>query len=514
MSSDEMRDILTPQQIQSLKFQELRLKKKKLEIMEGLPHLYGRKFYSWARLFFESTHRQAYLVSGNQLSKSSTAIRKIIHWATAPKLWSQIWPSHPTPRQFWYFYPMLDTVQSEFENKWIPEWLPRNEFKNHPQYGWTFEKGARGYIDYLQFNTGVRVYFKTYTQDIKNLQSSTVHYINADEEMPSEFYDELIFRLSGVDGILNMVFTATLGQPFWQQVLEGDKFPEALKIQVSIDDCEYYEDGTKSPWTPERIKQRRAACRTRAEELKRCDGKFVPDSGRMFSCFNPSENLVKPFPIHTDWPIYAAVDVGSGGTAHPAGIVFIAVNPDYTAGYVFRAWRGDNVDTSSSDILDKFRALRGSLRLTNQAYDFQSRDFGIVSARNGESFVKAQKGRSLGEDIVNTLFRNNMLFLFDDDPEIGKLVSELSLLQVTSIKRFASDDLCDALRYCVLLIPWDFTRIGDQKKEKTIDHRAKTPQELELAERRGRLQGGKKDESNWEKELESEFDFWNDEYGS
>lgn len=505
-----MREILTPQQIQNLKYQELMLKKKKLELIEGLPHLYGMKFYSWSRLFYESTHRMAFICAGNQVSKSSTLQRKMINWATNPNLWSRIWPKFPRPRQFWYFYPSLDVATDEFENKWIPEWLPRGEFKSHPQYGWHEEYDGKQ-IDYIEFNTGVRIYFKSYGQKVSNLQSATVHFIGFDEELPVDYYDELINRLTAVDGVLNGVFTATLGQPFWQQVIEGEKLPEALKLQVKLEDCQYYEDGSESPWTAERIARRRAQCKNKNEELKRCDGRFVPAEGLKYSTFSPIRHLMKPKPIPEDWVRYAAIDPGTGGQAHPAGIVFIAVRPDMRLGWVFRGWRGDDVDTTSSDILQKFRELRGNMVLAGQTYDWQARDFSIVAARAGESFTKAEKSHALGEDVLNTLFRNDMLFIFDDDLELQKLVNELVLLQNNTPKRAAVDDLIDPTRYCCMMIPWDFSHLAHVDLEKTMDEPRESPKELELRARRGE---GKGQQADWEGFISDEIEFWNGEYGS
>lgn len=502
---------LSSKQVQQLKAQEIYLRQEKQKIMEGLPHLYGRKFYSWARLFFEATHRMQFLCAGNQVSKSSTLQRKFIHWATSPHLWPKIWPTHPRPRQFWYFMPTQQLCTDEFENKWIPEWLPRGEFKSHPLYGWT-EEYSKGEIDYIQFNTGVRIYFKSYMQKVSNVQSATVHMIGADEEMPVEFYDELVNRLTAVDGILVMVFTATLGQSFWQQVIEGNKLPEALKIQVKLEDCTYYEDGTPGPWTEERIKRRRAQCKSKNEELKRCDGKFVPSDGLKYPSFSPIRHIIKPVTIPEDWLRYAAVDPGSGGHAHPAGIMFLAVRPDMRRGYLFKGWRGDEVETSSSDILQKFRELRGRMNLTAQTYDYQARDFQIVASRAGESFTRAEKSHALGEDILNTLFRNDMLFVFDDDPELSKFVQEITLLQNSTAKNKARDDLIDPTRYVCMLVPWDFSHLAHVDLEKTVDEPQMSPQELELYERRG---GNKnKEPENWEADLADQIEFWNDEYGS
>lgn len=139
-------------------------------VINGLPHLYGFPWYKWAREFFESTNKINLMVAGNQLSKSSTQIRKCIHWATATELWTQLWKE--TPKMFWYLYPSKDLLQIEWEQKWKKEFMPRDEFKDHPKYGWE-EKSRDGYISEIKFKSGVSVYFKTYMQQVSLLQGGT-----------------------------------------------------------------------------------------------------------------------------------------------------------------------------------------------------------------------------------------------------------------------------------------------------------------------------------------------------
>ena len=77
------------------------LLEEKVRRQEDLPFLYGWKWYLWGRKFFESKNRINLLCAANQISKSSTQIRKIIHWATCKELWPELW-SRP-PKQFWNF---------------------------------------------------------------------------------------------------------------------------------------------------------------------------------------------------------------------------------------------------------------------------------------------------------------------------------------------------------------------------------------------------------------------------
>src|SRR4051812_44697529 len=86
------------------KREEVAIKERQLKLRIGLPHLHGWKWYPWARAFFESTRKLNFLCAANQISKSSTQIRKCIDWATDRSKWDRLWPGR-RPVQFWYLYP-------------------------------------------------------------------------------------------------------------------------------------------------------------------------------------------------------------------------------------------------------------------------------------------------------------------------------------------------------------------------------------------------------------------------
>lgn len=469
------------------KLEKLRLLEEKQALKEGLPHLHGYPFYRWAKLFFDSTNRYNFLCAANQISKSSTQIRKSIHWATEPKLWKKLW-RRTRPFQFWYLYPTKEVATIEFEKKWTKEFLPSGKYKTHPQYGWRAEYRNKN-IWAIHFNTGVTIYFKTYMTDVSALQTGTVHSVFCDEELPYDLYPELNMRIQAVEGYFHMVFTATLNQAEWFDTMEGkgknEKFPHAFKQQISMFDCLEYEDGTPSPWTVERINQIINSCGTDAEVQRRVYGKFVSEKGLKYPSFSRTENVKPPMAIPKDWFWYSGVDIGGGGDGHPAAMVFIAVRPDYRYARVVKGWRGDSTQlTTSTDILEKYLELRGRQEMMGEFYDWQSKDFSIVADRNGVPLQKADKGHETGENLLNALFKNGMIDI-NDTPELKPLVDELSSLRNTTPKKHAKDDFIDALRYSTSRIPFDFSWITGEvliKKEKplTIDEqRSQESQELD-----------------------------------
>jgi len=156
------------------------------------------------------------------------------------------------------------------------------------------------------------------------------------------------------------------------------------------------------------------------------------------------------------------------------------------------------------------------------AYDHANKDLGLIAERNGVALQKADKARDAGTENMNTLFKFDMLDIFDDDPELLKLGGELSHIMTNNQNSGAKcdDDLADAGRYCNMLIPWDFEAIIEEYKRKQEAAAPKKPTHkteaellaLQIQERRG--DHGKSDDTNegWE-ELTAEFEHWQEQYG-
>lgn len=492
--------------------EELRLEEQRKTLMYELPHLHGWGWYPWALEFFKSTNKMNFLCAANQISKSSTQIRKCIEWATNKNLWPQLW--RKTPKQFWYLYPAQDVVNLEFELKWS-EFLPRGAMKDDPYYGWEVIKKS-GDVKGIKFNSGLLLVFKTYSQETVKLQTGTVDALFCDEELPEHHYHELSMRLNDTSGYFHMVFTATLGQDIWRLTMEPteheiERFPHAAKWTVSLYDAMKYVDGTPSHIDHQYILDVKAKCATHADVLRRVYGRFVLSEGRQFPSFDATKHLKKKHDIPHDWHIYGAADIGSGGTGgHPAAIVFVAVRPDYRAGRVFCGWRGDDVITTSGDIVEKFLAMKkeNKLHTVSQYYDWGAKDFETIAGRMNVTFLRADKSYDKGVDLINTLFKNDMLIIYDG-PELAKLAGELSTLRIGQDKKKAKDDLADALRYAISSVPWDFSGIVGVASDLTeVPEITLTPMEQEIEDRRRQFTEG------IDHEVQDEFNEWNDAYGT
>ena len=506
--------------LKQLELEKIRIEKQELMNQNDLPHLYGWPWYAWARKYFESENDVNLLCAANQISKSSTMIRKAIDWATDVKKWNRLWGVRP--RQFWYLYPTLDVATIEFEKKWLTEFMPRGEMKHSEEYGWKTVY-QRGLVKAIHFNSGVTIYFKAYSQDVHRLQSGTVHGIFCDEELPEHLYDELQMRVAAVGGHFHMVFTATLNQDFWRRAIEPasrdtEFLPDAFKLQVSMRECLVYEDGSPSTWTEEKIQGIEAKCKSEVERQRRVDGRFVTEKGRLFGGFNAAKHYIKDFVLPRSWSVYGGVDIGSGGKNHPPAIVFIAVRPDHRYGVIFKTWRGDDGTIfTNGDIYNQFVLLSLGMNITLKGYDFAAKDFGTITGRVGDTFMKSDKSHELGEGIINTLFKNDMLVILDNEDN-RKLGSEYSSLLSTTPKNKRKDDLADASRYGIVLIPWDFEAIVSEEQAEEVEAKPRPMTAIELAEqeimeRRGMFEEPKTDGTSDWAALESEIEEWNELYG-
>lgn len=300
---------------------------------------------------------------------------------------------------------------------------------------------------------------------------------------------------------------------------------DSCKIQVSLYDCLEYEDGSKTPWTKERIQKRIDSCSSEAEVKKRIFGRFVQTGDFKYANLITEENLLDTWTYDPSYHIFSAVDPGSGGKkGHPTGITFLAVNKDYTEGILFMGWRGDGIATTQADALEHYIRLRGKLNVANQFYDYHAKDFFVIASRKGESFQMAEKSHDIGEPILKSLLKFNALKIVTGklqglehldcdyvEGELLKLVQEMKSLREEEDKRHAKDDLTDTARYNCAKVPWNWEKIMAKvvkKKKKEFKVLPKTRAEL-IKERRGQFDSGFDEMKD---DINSELEFWNDCY--
>jgi hypothetical protein len=457
-----------------------------------------------------SADDESYLCTKNYIvtHNSSILIRKMIHVATTKELWPKYWPDlpkhNPVPSQFWYCYPSKDVATIEWYEKWS-EYMPRNP--DHEKYGWK-PNFVNGKIHSVDFNSGVTIYFKTYAQDVHMLQSGTVYMMGLDEEVPVELLPELSMRVNATNGYMYFVFTATRGQEYWRNVVEKkSELKEARVWQVSLYDCQEYTDGSESKWTNQRIEQAIARCANKSEIERRIMGKFVVDSNRVYPSFDREIHLIEPFSVPAEWSRVVGIDVGSGGeSGHPAAIVFLAINPDYTFGVVYKCWRGDRVVTTAQDVVNKYLYMADGEPRHTVYYDWASADTKNIAAAQGLPFLKAEKNHMKGEGILNSLLSFKMLKIFKSE-NATKLAEEFENFTHNTDKKKAKNDLIDALRYASSTIMWDFTSVSPIAVNTVVDQRP--PKEMSEREKFAR---GLAENHEELLNVDEELNFWNEQY--
>jgi len=442
-----------------------RLKEEKRLAIE-LPHKYKFKEYSWQIAFRECSKRMKLLTAANQIGKSSTQIAHVIELACNQNLWPIFFPKRK-PKVFWYIYPTVDKIEEELSTKWA-EFLPTGEEAEEGPYSWKQTKiGKNKAIRFIE--SDVLVIFKTWRSD---LQSGTLDGVFCDEEIPAEIYPELAMRIARYDGLFCMVFTATLNQAFWFDAMEkigkkDEKFVDAFKIQVSAEyDCEFYADGTLSPWTPEKIESVKKRCGSQTEIDRRVHGRFVSEEGLKYASFNEEKNCKDEIRIEfgTSWLNYSGIDYGGGGTSHPAAIAIVTVKDDFSYGITRALWKGnDQENTTAGDILEVYSGIIKPFNMDGEYYDWSCKDLKTLAERHGYNLVGANKNKV--SNVLNVLWKNRMLDVDKSLPFAGDLVEEIKTLRVDTNKRKAKDDLTDALHYATSSIPWEITTIKQLEEE-------------------------------------------------
>ena len=489
---------------------------RELWLKEGLPHLYGLGFYPWAWDFFSTTSRDSFLCAANQLGKSSTQIRKVIHLATCPSEWPKYFHDR-RPQRFLYLYPTKELCADEYFTKWEPEFMPRGEFAKSKQYGYELEtytlRGKR-FISGIRFSTGVYLAFGAYAQSGFNLQAGTIDYVAFDEEIDEPLFNELTQRRAAVDGMISGVFTPTVGHDLWFRCFErmgeeDEAFPNAFKRVISLYDSQTYvptpyTKAGPSKWTTDRISRRIASCSSENEVKRRIYGRFVMESSDLlFPSYSEEKNYVRnPKPLWEN-PIYVAgLDWGAGGESHPSAISIVAINPEYTRARLVKFWRGDGVRTTAGDLLEKYLELKGNLPVVAAFYDYSCADLGTIAATQGIPLQKANKSREIGVPLVDTLLKYGALTI-DHSEEAEKINKEFKLVKKTTAKQKAADDGVDSLRYALSKQPFQMNRIKELVDGLEPVSRNDTPVSK-------RIQRGSFQPELYEETFAEEIDEWND----
>lgn len=470
---------------------KIALEKQKQYIKDSLPHLYGFDWYPYQRDFLNTNKEIQVLCCANQLGKSTILCAKLVDFATNPKRWEKCWVDKP--QLFLYLLPNQKMHDENAQSKWLSV-LPKNEYEDHPQYGWKWLKRGKSFLG-IDFNSKIRIRFLSYGMSVHSMQNFSAEIVAFDEEPDWEIVPEVQTRTQAIKvaqsnmknawgGFKIFAFTPTKSQNFFREVLEEsgpkERWPvsqgNVWKRCVSLFDCQKHVSGAKSIWSDKKINKIIKSLPTEAEIKRRVYGRFQASEDLVYPQYSRTSNNIEHVPPLSEYLYYAGIDYGAGGTSHPSAIVFVAVHPEYNKAYVTDCWMGDGELTTCQDVIEKYRSMIRGRNVVNAYYDWAAKDLHTIASRSGLTLMKANKDHKIGEDTLNALFKNRMLTICDTDYYSNIMSTQLATFVKKRNTQKTFDDLIDALRYAVSSIPWDFETEGDKKHEfKREIERAQSP---------------------------------------
>lgn len=456
---------------------KIALEKQKQYIKDSLPHLYGFDWYPYQKDFLETRKEIQVLCCANQLGKSTVLCAKLVKLATDQKLWKELWVDKPG--LFLYLLPNQKLHDENAQSKWLSV-LPKNTYEDDEYYGWDWVKRGKNYLG-IDFNNGVRVRFLSYGQNVHSMQNLTAHAVAFDEEPNWEIVPEIQTRTQSIkiaeDNVKNawggfkiFAFTATKSQNFFREVVEErgpkERWPvkqgNVWKKTVSLFDCQKHVSGKKSIWTNAKIEKIIKSLPTEAEIKRRVYGRFQASESLVYPQFSITSNTIEHVPPLQGYNYYVGIDYGGGGTSHPSAIAFVAVSPEYNRGYVTDVWIGDDGQlTTCSDVINKYRSMIKGRNVAQAHYDWAAKDLHTFAMRAGLNLLKANKDHKIGEDLLNALFKNQMLWICNKDYYSNVACTQFSTFVKKRGTAKTFDDAIDAIRYAVASVPWDLESEGE-----------------------------------------------------
>ncbi|MCT4641591.1 MAG: hypothetical protein N4A33_04785 [Bacteriovoracaceae bacterium] len=539
---------------------KIALLEKEAQDKELLPHKYY-DLYDWQHEFIECTHHKQYLTAANQTGKTFSMMLKAFKMSADVEWREKQWGDNQ-PRMGWYILPDQKTIDDNFYTKWEPDILPRGEKKKKGKYRWQLVKSG-GHVRGIYFpETQFTLSFVSFGASASNLQSRTLGFVIFDEE-PKELHKiaEIETRTLAYNdpvtgdpvSIIVYGFTPTIGHDRFRRIFsfndpnffnnipedikekyfedgylvnprnEKDEIEKKSKLiwkrRVSMFDCIKFRSGKPGRLTVSRIRQFIQAQPNARSIMIRVFGSFEKDDdgGLVYSAFNrmihlqPYHDVFHHENVNTGF-YTAGIDYGSG-TNHQSSIVISWISPDYKAVRIYKMWKGaKGVPTTADDVIKKYVEMTRGIQIKFPFYDWAAADLREIAFRMGITLHKAQKNVELGTNLMNTLFKNNMIKILvrpgDDMPH--HLALELENITHDQKKRSRNDDLSDSLKYSLSGIAHLFNLL-----ELNPDYKAPIEQKMVVEPEYKRRDwqpdlSGKKHE--WTGEIEDEINEWSEYY--
>lgn len=329
----------------------------------------------------------------------------------------------------------------------------------------------------------VKIFFKSYEQGRKILQSATIDLVYLDEEPPLEIAAEIIARTTATKGRLIMGFTPLMGMTeMVSQYWKNETFREQGDARLNLDQLlicmNLYE---ADHMTPDMIASVESSYRSIGVSEKVIKARMMGIPAQGVGAIYPYSNSlitgVRPFPgkVPSNWKQLGAIDFGRG--EHDSAFVVICKDPLTNIMYLWDALKTKQGITANAKMLEenygrmpftyphdlmRDSGIGGSNEDTdtrNYKEWYESKGVNMTSenAKTIDGSIRVETGlmfvRKLIEDgklkvapHLSDWFEEKEMYAYGDDGKPKK----------------KKDDLMDATRYCLIsfdtyaLTEWQF----------------------------------------------------------
>jgi PBSX family phage terminase large subunit len=306
---------------------------------------------------------------------------------------------------------------------------------------------AKGIPSRLRWKNGSLVVFKSYEQGRKKFQAAGVDIIQLDEEPPKDIYMECLARTSATNGQIIFSMTPLQGKTY----VHDDLYLKAPTSEhIWCETISYLENR----FIPDEEKQVLIELYGEDEIPRRVYGLWTMLEGAVWKELNEDVHFIPRFPIPRDWRRIRSIDLGY---EDPFCCLWLAESPKKEI-FVYQEYY-----KSATLLKDHAKAIqeRDEWGLADDKLD--GLDQGIVASISDherqeraelESYgihtQPANKAVELGIQIVNRLFKAEMLYIFDDLEHTKQESRNYRYKPGTELPIKKNDHTQDPMRYGVM----------------------------------------------------------------
>lgn len=428
----------------------------------------GEKVHKKQMQFHQCLKRNRWVFGGNRSGKTECGAVESVWWARGNHPYRQNRKNTIGWVVSLSYEVQREVAQAKILHYLNPEWIDdvvmQQGKKGAPEYG---------IIDYIVvknvFGGLSKIVFKSCDQGREKFQGASLDYVWFDEEPPFDIYEECRMRvldrvgevwgtmtpLKGLTWVYDEIYLNTSQNPeVWYTQIEWADNPFLDKSEVEL---------LTKTMSGESVDARRF-------------GRFQVDSGLVYTEFDPSVHIVKPFDIPSEWQDNISIDPGLN---NPLACLFFACDYDgniYVVGEHFEAGRDIDYHTDKIfEMADKLNWHRDGKGRLNALIDSAANQHTLASTKSvAELFY--DKGIVVNTRVNKDIFsgiarvkeylkaRPQRIFIFENCKNLIRELKGYWWSNGDNPKKV--DDHClDALRYYIMTKPSIYER---EKKELSV----------------------------------------------